>query len=92
MKRTHRRSRGRGRLCARSIFCSDESGFEGECRAGLPTVSELTGPLPRGEALTHIAAVVRALAVALSGLSLWLAPGGRSYDGPDVPFREADEQ
>lgn len=39
-----------------------------------------------------IAAVVRALAVALIGLSLWLAPGGRSYDGPDVPFREAEEK
>lgn len=39
-----------------------------------------------------IAAVVLALAVALIGLSLWLAPGGRLYDGPDVPFREADEQ
>lgn len=39
-----------------------------------------------------IAAVVRALAVALSGLSLWLAPGGRSYDGPDFPFGEAEEK
>lgn len=39
-----------------------------------------------------IAAVVRALAVALIGLSLWLAPRGRSSDVPDVPFREADEQ
>ena len=65
--------RDRGRLCACSIFCSDESGFAG-------SVERL------------IAAVVRALAVALSGLSLWLAPGGRSSDGPDGPFREADEQ
>ena len=92
MKRTHRQSGTGSDLCARSIFCSDESGFWGECRAGLPSVSELTGPLRGGEALTHIAAVVRALAVALSGLSLWPAPGGRSSDGPDVPFREADEQ
>lgn len=39
-----------------------------------------------------IAAVVLALAVALIGLSLWLAPGVRSYDVPDGPFREAEEQ
>jgi len=39
-----------------------------------------------------MAAVVRALAVALSGLSLGLAPGGRSDDGPDVPSREAEEK
>ena len=39
-----------------------------------------------------MAAVVRALAVALSGLSLGLAPGVRSYDGPDFPFREAEEK
>ena len=39
-----------------------------------------------------MAAVVRALAGALSGLGLWLAPGGRSYDGPDCPFREAEER
>ena len=39
-----------------------------------------------------IVAVVLALAVALIGLSLWLAPGVHSYDVPDLPFREADEK
>ena len=38
-----------------------------------------------------IVAGVLAMAVALIGLSLWLAPGGRSSDGPDFPFREAEE-
>ena len=34
----------------------------------------------------------RASAVALLGRSLWPAPGGCAYTGPDCPVREAEEQ